>query len=75
MILSSAIIGTIIGSIISYTMALQWAFFTNVNVNFNLPVGNIILIFVFSILGGILSTLFPARNMLKNTISQLIKSS
>lgn len=74
LILSSGIIGTVIGSIISYTMALQWVFFTNVNVEYNLPVGHIILIFVFSILGGILSSFFPARNMLKNSIAQLIKS-
>ena len=36
LILSSSIIGSVIGSIISYTMALQWTVFTNVNVTFNL---------------------------------------
>ena len=74
LILSSSIIGSIIGGIISYTMALQWTIFTNVNVTFNLPTGSIILIILFSIFGGILSTYFPAKNMLNNTISQLIKS-
>jgi ABC-type antimicrobial peptide transport system permease subunit len=75
LILSSSIIGSIIGGIISYTMALQWAIFTNVNVTFNIPTGGIILIICFSIFGGILSTYFPAKNMLNNSISQLIKSS
>ena len=75
LILSSSIIGSIIGGIISYTMALQFAIFTNVNVTFNLPTGGIILIILFSIFGGILSTYFPAKNMLNNSISQLIKSS
>ena len=74
LIFSSSIIGSIIGSIISYTMALQWTVFTNVNVVFNLPTGSIILIITFSIIGGILSTFFPAKNMLNNPISQLIKS-
>ena len=74
LILSSSIIGSIIGSIISYTMALQWTVFTNVNVEFNLPTGSIILIILFSIIGGILSSFFPAKNMLNNPISQLIKS-
>ena len=74
LILSSSIIGSIIGGIISYTMALQWTIFTNVNVTFNLPTGSIILIILFSIFGGILSTYFPAKNMLNNTIAQLIKS-
>ena len=75
LILTSSIIGSIIGGIISYTMALQWTIFTNVNVAFNLPIGSIIFIIIFSIFGGIISTYFPAKNMLSNPISQLIKSS
>ena len=75
LILSSSIIGSIIGSIISYTMALQWTLFTNVNVFFNLPYESLIIIFLFSIIGGILSTFFPAKNMLNNTIAELIRSS
>ena len=74
LILSSSIIGSIIGSIISYTMALQWTIFTNVNVVFHLPVGSIILIVLFSIFGGIISTYFPAKRMLNNSIAQLIKT-
>ena len=74
LILSSSIIGSIIGSIISYTMALQWTIFTNINVTFNLPTGSIIIIITFSIFGGIISTFFPAKNMLNNSIAQLIKS-
>ena len=72
--LSSSLIGFIIGSIISYTMALQWSIFTDVNISFNLPIGGIILIFLFSIFGGILSTYLPARNLLNYSISELIKS-
>ena len=74
LILTSSIIGSIIGSIISFTMALQWSIFTNVNIVFNLPTASLILIILFSIIGGILSTYFPAKNMLNNSISQLIKS-
>ena len=75
LILTSSIIGCVIGSIISYTMVLQWSIFTNVNVMFNFPTENILFIFFFSIFGGILSTYFPARKMLNNSISILIKSS
>ena len=74
LILSSSIIGTIVGSIISYTMALQWGIFTNVNVAFTLPTGSIIVIIIISILGGIFSTYIPARNMLNKSIAELIKS-
>ena len=74
LILTSSIIGSIIGSIISYTMALQWTVFTNVNIVYTFPTGSMILIIIFSIIGGILSTYFPAKNMLNNTIAQLIKT-
>ena len=74
LILTSSIIGSIIGSIISYTMALQWGFFTNVNIGFNLPTGSIIVIILLSILGGIFSTYIPARNMLNKSIAELIKA-
>ena len=74
LILGSSIVGTIIGSIISYTMALQWGIFTNVNVGFNLPAGSVIVIVLISILGGIFSTYVPARNMLNKPIAELIKA-
>ena len=74
LILASSIIGSIIGSIISYTMVLQWAIFTNINVAFVLPIGSIIIVIFISIFGGIVSTFIPAKNMLNNSIAQLIKS-
>ena len=74
LILTSSVIGSIIGSIISYTMVLQWAIFTNINVVFKLPIGSIIIVIFISIFGGIVSTFIPARNMLNNSIAQLIKS-
>ena len=74
LILASSIIGTIIGSIISYTMALQWGVFTNVNVGFNLPTGSIIVIILISIFGGIFSTYIPAKTMLNKSIAELIKA-
>ena len=74
LILTASIIGSIVGSLIAFTMALQFGVFTNVNIAFTLPIGSIIVIIVISILGGILSTYIPARNMLNQSISQLIKS-
>ena len=74
LVLSSSIIGLTIGSIISYTMALQWTIMTKVNVVFNFPMGSMILIISISILGGILSTYFPAKKILNYSISELIRS-
>ena len=73
LIFSSSIIGIIIGSFISYTMSLQWQMFTYINISYNLKLESLIMIILFSILGGILSTIVPAKNMLKTPISQLIK--
>ena len=73
LIFSSSIIGIIIGSFISYTMSLQWQMFTYINIAYNLKLQSLIMIILFSILGGILSTIVPAKNMLKIPISQLIK--
>ena len=74
LILTASVIGAIIGSLIAFTMALQFGFFTSINIAFNLPIGSIIVIIVISILGGIFSTYVPARNMLNKSIAQLIKS-
>ena len=73
LILTSSFIGTIIGSLISYTMSLQWQMFTHVNVSFSIKISNIIAIIILSILGGILSTIIPAYKMLKFPISSLIR--
>jgi ABC-type antimicrobial peptide transport system permease subunit len=73
LILSSSIIGTIIGSLISYTMSLQWQMFTNVNVSFYINKSNLIYIIFFSIIGGIFSTIIPAYRMLSSSIASLIK--
>ena len=74
LILTASIIGTVVGSIIAFTMALQFGVFTSINVAFTLPIGSIIVIIIISILGGIFSTYIPARNMLNKSIAQLIKS-
>ena len=73
LILSSSIIGSIIGIIISYTMVLHWTVFTGINVTFNFPVGGMIIIFSFSIFGGIISTFFSSKKILNYSIAQIIK--
>ena len=73
LILTSSIIGTVIGSLISYTMGLQWEMWTYTSVDFNLKIGMLIFVIVFSIIGGILSTILPARKMLDTSIPELIR--
>jgi ABC-type lipoprotein release transport system permease subunit len=75
LILTSSLIGTIIGSLISYTMNLQWQVFNNINIGFSIKFSSLILIIVFSIIGGLLSTVIPAKKMLNESISELIRNS
>ena len=72
-ILTSSIIGIIIGSIFSYTMYLQWDFYTEINATFNFPVVSLIIILSFSIFCGITSTFFPAKKILNYSVAELIK--
>ena len=74
LILTSSVIGTVIGSLISYTMSLQWQMFMNISVNYSVPVTALIIVISFSILGGILSTIVPATRMMKVPISMLVRN-
>jgi ABC-type lipoprotein release transport system permease subunit len=54
-------------------MGLQWEMWTYTSVEFNLKIGMLIFVIIFSIIGGILSTILPARKMLDTSIPQLIR--
>ena len=73
LILTSSIIVTVIGSLISYTMGLEWEMWPYTSVEFNLNIEMLIFAILFSIIGGILSTILPARKMLDTSIPELIK--
>ena len=73
LILTSSIIGTVIGSLISYTMGLEWEMWIYTSVEFNLNIEMLIFAILFSIIGGILSTILSARKMLDTSIPELIK--
>lgn len=74
LILSSSVIGLVIGSLISYTMSLQWQMFMNISVDYSIPTIPLIMVIGFSIVGGILSTIVPAIRMMKVSISMLIRN-
>jgi len=74
LILTNSFIGLIIGSLISYTISLQWQIFTNININYSIKISHLIYIFIFSIIGGIISTIIPAYKIINNSISFIIKN-
>ncbi len=73
LILTNSFIGLIIGSLISYTISIQWQIFTNINIKYSIKISHLIYIFIFSIIGGIISTIIPAYKILKSPISFLIR--
>ena len=73
LIFSSCIIGVFVGTILSWTMILQRIIFTNLPLKFYLPIYELTIIFIISILGAFITTFFPARNLLKKHIAEIIK--
>ena len=73
LILSSSIVGLIIGSILSWTMSLQRVLFTNLPIVFSFPTSQLIGIFILSFIGAFICTIFPAREILNKEISEIMK--
>jgi ABC-type antimicrobial peptide transport system permease subunit len=74
LIFTASFMGLVIGTIISWTMTLQRIIFTNLPLTFVIPYWHILGLFIISLLGGFLSTILPAKSILRKTISTLIKS-
>lgn len=74
LILSASLIGTIIGSTIAYTMGLLWQMFMNIQTGFPLNIKYLLLVIGFSLLGGLMSTIIPTIQMMKYSISDLIRN-
>ncbi len=73
LILSSSFVGLIIGTILSWTMTIQRVLFTNLPLTFEFPYGQLIAIFIASIIGSFSCTIFPARKILNKGISEIMK--
>ncbi len=74
LIFSSSIVGFIIGSILAFTMTIQRSLFTHLPISYIFPTTQFIMIIIVSALGGVFSTLFPARKLLKKEISDIIRN-
>jgi len=66
--------GIFVGTAIGWTMMLQRVLFTNIPMPFYFPWQQIVVIFAISVFCAILATVFPAKQILKNEISQIFRS-
>jgi len=75
LIFSACILGIIVGTLVSFTMILQQVMFTNLPITFVFPYSRLLSLFIISIISGILSTIIPARILLSQSISNMLKNS
>lgn len=74
LILTSGIMGTFIGMILSYTMSIQRTLFTQLPIPFIIPWQIIITIFFLAIFFSFLSSFFPIFILLRMNITDIMKN-
>ena len=71
-VLSGAIIGITVGTLLSFTMILQYSQFVGMPTAFFFPSGQLAWIFLLSLVCAVVSTFGPVRTLLKNPIAHNI---
>ena len=71
LVLTGSLIGACIGMVIGYTLSLQRMIYTNLPVEFKVPYVHLIVMFVTSVVCGILSTVSPSLYLLRKPISEI----
>ena len=74
LIFSGCIIGVMIGTLIGWTIMLQRVLFSNIPLTFFFPWIQVTVMFFISVICAFIATIFPARNILKNQISEIFRS-
>ncbi|KAM3144375.1 hypothetical protein pb186bvf_003539 [Paramecium bursaria] len=73
LVLSSSIMGLMIGFIVGQSMAVQQTLFTQLPLVFVFPWSILLVIIFVSVIAGIISVLVPSRQILKNEIAQIMR--
>ncbi len=73
LMLSSGIIGTILGTLIAYFLQTNLALFTEMPIIFNIPTLTILRVFLISISIGIIGTYLILRKLSKQTIMEIFR--
>ena len=74
LIFSSSLFGILIGLFVGVTMTAQRALFSNIPIPFEFPYYNTAVVLLVSVLCAFGSSVFPARAILQNEISNIIKN-
>ena len=73
LVLSSCILGVLIGTVVGYTMLLQFNLFLNANVEAFFPWGQFILVVCLSIICAFFSTWGPAASLTNRSIAGIFR--
>ena len=73
LVLSSCILGVLIGMIVGYTMLLQFNLFLNTNVPLFFPWAQFLLVVVLSLICAFFSTWGPAANLTNRSIAGIFR--
>jgi ABC-type antimicrobial peptide transport system permease subunit len=73
LVISSSLLGVMIGTLVGFSMTLQQILFTNIPLFFYFPWQQFIIIMGLSILCAILSTFAPTRDLLKKEVSAIFR--
>ena len=73
LVLSSSLLGIMIGTMVGFSMTVQQSLFTNIPMNFFFPWQQFLVIMGLSILCAFLSTFGPTRELLKKEISAIFR--
>jgi putative ABC transport system permease protein len=74
LVFSGALLGTSIGTFLSFTMTLQYSSFVGMPTAFYFPIWHLLLIFLTSLLCALLSTFAPARSILQRPVAATLRS-
>merc|ERR1712000_784603 len=73
LVFSSSILGIIIGSTVGYTMVLQQALFTQRPLRFHFDAYLLLAVFLSSMLGAVIASLGPVRQVLQHSVVQVLR--
>ncbi|KAL7715713.1 ABC3 transporter permease C-terminal domain-containing protein [Entamoeba marina] len=74
-VLSSSLLGMIVGSIVGFTMTIQMTLFTETPITYTFPTAIVVTVFICSVLFAILSTFIPLFSVLRKQPMELLRQS
>lgn len=73
LVLASSMLGVMIGTVVGFTLVVQRAVFSDIPIQFHLPMSQIYMILGASLICAFASTWGPSTNLVKNEISAIFR--